>query len=314
MPRKAWAWTPWQYATDGRFSGRWDDPDGLWRSRYVGGSRLACYVEVLAVFRPDPVLSLELDNIDEQPEDAAEHPTLGLGLLPRAWLEPRRLGTATLHGWYAVPGASQSLPTLRARFLALARSLGLPDLDGAAIRLAEPRRLTQHLTGWLYQQTGPDGTPLTGVQFASRHGRRTRAVGGVRTRRRHHQLRPAARQHQRSARPARPRAHPSPAAPPTHLDRLTRHAPPLQAAACPVAGKTAGPARAEAAPAAQLPEHEADVAGRYRSGSSSGPESMGTGPGKCSAWSVRVSCWRHQAWKDSKVLWPTKARAPVVSR
>jgi len=22
-----WAWTPWQYATDGRFTGRWDDPD-----------------------------------------------------------------------------------------------------------------------------------------------------------------------------------------------------------------------------------------------------------------------------------------------
>jgi len=166
----SWAWTPWQYATDGRFSGRWDDPDGLWRSLYVGGSRLACYVEVLAVFRPDPVLSAEFASINETPEDAAEHPTLGFGQLPRAWLEPRRLGTATLHGWYAVPGGSQSLPTLRVRFLALARSLGLPDLDGAAIRLAEPRRLTQHLAGWLYEQTGPDGTPLTGVQFASRYG------------------------------------------------------------------------------------------------------------------------------------------------
>ena len=22
-----WAWTPWQYATDGRFTGRWNDPD-----------------------------------------------------------------------------------------------------------------------------------------------------------------------------------------------------------------------------------------------------------------------------------------------
>jgi hypothetical protein len=52
----------------------------------------------------------------------------------------------------------------------LARSLGLPDLDGAAIRLAEPRRLTQHLAGWLYQQTGPDGSPLAGVRFVSRHG------------------------------------------------------------------------------------------------------------------------------------------------
>ncbi len=111
-----WAWTPWQYATDGRFGGRWDDPDGLWRTLYAGGSRLACYLEVLAVFRPDLVLSAELESIDETPQDAADHPMLGLGQLPRAWLEPRRLGTAILRGWYAVPGGRQSLPTLRARF------------------------------------------------------------------------------------------------------------------------------------------------------------------------------------------------------
>jgi hypothetical protein len=152
---EAWAWTPWQYATYGRFGGRWDDPDGLWRTLYVGDSRLAYCLEVLAVFRPDPVLSAELDGIDETPQDAADRPTLWSGQLPRAWLEPRRLGTAALRGWYAVPGASQSLPTLRARFLPLAAA-GLPDVDGTAIRLAEPRQLTQHLAGWLYQQTGPD--------------------------------------------------------------------------------------------------------------------------------------------------------------
>lgn len=36
-----WAWTPWQYAEHGRFSGRWDDPDGVWRSIYVGAVQLA---------------------------------------------------------------------------------------------------------------------------------------------------------------------------------------------------------------------------------------------------------------------------------
>jgi len=30
--------------------------------------------------------------------------------------------------------------------------------------------LTQHLAGWLDEQTVPDGSPLAGVQFASRHG------------------------------------------------------------------------------------------------------------------------------------------------
>jgi len=44
------------------------------------------------------------------------------------------------------------------------------DVDRAAIRLAEHRRLTQHLAGWLDEQTVPDGSPLAGVQFASRHG------------------------------------------------------------------------------------------------------------------------------------------------
>ncbi len=165
-----WAWTPWQYAHDGRFTGRWDDPDGLWRTLYVGHSRLACYLEVLAVFRPDPALTDALDAVQEDPEDAAHHPTSRPGQLPRAWLTPRQIGTASLHGWYAQPGAGHSLPTLRARFLPLARTLGLPDLDAAAIRLAEPRTLTQQVASWLYQQTGPDGEPLAGVRFTSRHG------------------------------------------------------------------------------------------------------------------------------------------------
>lgn len=55
-----WAWTPWQYAEDGRFNGRWDDPDGNWRTLYVGASRLACYLEVLAFARADPRLALNL--------------------------------------------------------------------------------------------------------------------------------------------------------------------------------------------------------------------------------------------------------------
>jgi hypothetical protein len=29
-----WSWTPWQFAEDGRFNGRWDDPNGVWRSLY----------------------------------------------------------------------------------------------------------------------------------------------------------------------------------------------------------------------------------------------------------------------------------------
>lgn len=165
-----WAWTPWQYAEHGRFSGRWDDPNGVWRSIYVAESRLACYLEVLAFARPDPQLQDELAGIDEAPEDRVDHSTLPGGLLPDSWRWPRRVGSARLTGWYAVPGDKQSLPTLRACFLALAIKLRVPDVDAAAIRLAEPRGFTQAIAAWLYDQSAPDGAPLAGVQFTSRHG------------------------------------------------------------------------------------------------------------------------------------------------
>lgn len=165
-----WAWTPWQYAHDGRFPGRWDDPDGLWRTLYVADSRLACYLEVLACFRPDPAVAAGLGAVVEDPEDAVEHPTAVPGRLSPDWLRPRQVGSAHLTGWYALPGAHQSLPTLRSQFLSLARQLAVPDLDGAAIRLAQPRELTQQIARWIYQQTDPHHQPVAGVRFASRHG------------------------------------------------------------------------------------------------------------------------------------------------
>ena len=165
-----WTWTPWQYAEAGRFSGRWDDPHGIWRSVYVGQSALACYLEVLAPFRPDPRLAAELASVKEDPIDAIEAPTLGGGLLPREWCEPRMAGKAHLYGWYVLPSDVESLPTLRTRFLRFAADYGLPDVDAAAIRQAEPRAFTQAIAAWIYDQDGPDGVPVAGVGFDSRHG------------------------------------------------------------------------------------------------------------------------------------------------
>src|SRR5699024_3922038 len=64
----------------------------------------------------------------------------------------------------------ESLPTLRTRFLRLAADYGLPDVDAAAIRQAEPRAFTQAIAAWIYDQDGPDGVPVAGVGFDSRHG------------------------------------------------------------------------------------------------------------------------------------------------
>lgn len=137
-----WAWTPWEYADGGRFTGRWDDPHGVWRTLYVGGSRLVCFLEVLAPFRSDLRLVADLDQIEESDDDAAEFPSAAPGTLPRDWCARRRAGAARLTGWYAAPADVESLPTLRAKFLRLSVHHGLNDVDAATIRLAEPRAFT----------------------------------------------------------------------------------------------------------------------------------------------------------------------------
>ena len=58
-----WAWPSWQYATNGRFPGRWDDAEGNFRTIYAGSHLLSCLLEVLACFRPDPDLAAQLSDI-----------------------------------------------------------------------------------------------------------------------------------------------------------------------------------------------------------------------------------------------------------
>ncbi len=69
-----------------------------------------------------------------------------------------------------MPGHPESLPTLRARFLNEAKAFGLADLDAAAIRDSRPRALTQAISAWIYTLSSADGIPISGIEFASRHG------------------------------------------------------------------------------------------------------------------------------------------------
>jgi hypothetical protein len=160
------AWTPWQYADNGRFDGRWDDLHARFRTLYVADQLLGCLLEVLAVFRPDPALAAELAAIDDNDHAEEHHPTAVAGTVPRSWLTHRRAGQALMTGAFADVRVPITIVTLRTRHGDLARRLGLPDLDAAAIKTAEPRRLTQTIASWLYDQT----PPLGGVCFASRHG------------------------------------------------------------------------------------------------------------------------------------------------
>ncbi len=168
---KPWAWTPWQYVGDtGRFTGRWDDPLGSFRTVYAGRDLLACLLEVLAGFRPDPLLGEDLAGIVEDPEDAQVYPTQPPGTVPLSWLTPRQSSTATLSGIFCAVTDKESLPTLRTVFLSTALRYGLADLDAGALRLSAPRALTQHIAAWLYDLHDGGGDLIDGVQFESRHG------------------------------------------------------------------------------------------------------------------------------------------------
>lgn len=166
-----WAWVPWEYAGDnGRFDGRFDDPAGGFRTTYAGAGLLACLLEVLAPFRPDPLLADDLALVDEEPDDAANYPTQASGTVPSSWLNERVAATALLDGAYCAVTDKESLPTLRSRFLPMALGYGLADLDAGVLRLSAPRALTQHIAAWLYD-LHYEGTDLfAGVEFESRHG------------------------------------------------------------------------------------------------------------------------------------------------
>ncbi|MET1087121.1 MAG: RES domain-containing protein [Arthrobacter sp.] len=160
-----WAWSGWEWATDGRFPGRWDDLHGNFRTIYAGSSLLACRLEVLAHFRKDSRLSMELDEIVEDDEDNVLHPTTAPGQVPREWFEVRTAASAELSGRYCAVTASGSVAALYPHFIGLALSLGLADFDTAALKDDRPRRLPQAVASWLYEMTDFDG-----VTFASRHG------------------------------------------------------------------------------------------------------------------------------------------------
>lgn len=103
------AWTPWQYAANGHFDGRWDDPDGRFRTLYVADQLLGCLLEVLADFRPDLPLAAHLANIDD--EDDEGYPTTRGGTVPKSWLTPRTVGQAIMSGQFSSTAARPATPT-----------------------------------------------------------------------------------------------------------------------------------------------------------------------------------------------------------
>lgn len=153
---------------DPRTGNRWDDPEGRFRTLYFGDSPLACFVEVLACFRPDWTLFAALDAIVDDVEDPAPLPVPGL--VPREWIESRSIGHALLDGWFVVVSHSRTIGALRPHVLGLARRIGFEDFDGASLRAHAPRELTQTIAGLIHGLPSPDGALTDGLRFFSRHG------------------------------------------------------------------------------------------------------------------------------------------------
>ena len=90
--------------------------------------------------------------------------------MPVSWLHPRTAGQALMSGEFADVSDARTVTVLRDVFASEAIAQGLPELDAAALKLRAPRRLTQQIAGWLYQQKPPP----SGVRFGSRHDDRFR--------------------------------------------------------------------------------------------------------------------------------------------
>lgn len=127
---------------------------------------------IVQTSNPREELEEDLAGVVEDEQDAAEYPSRRPGVVPLAWLEAREASSATLSGGYCVVTDKETLPTLRAMFLASALRYGLADLDAGALRLSAPRALTQQIAAWLYDLHDGSGGLVDGVQFESRHGDR----------------------------------------------------------------------------------------------------------------------------------------------
>ena len=163
----AWAWPDWLRATaDGTFGNRWDDPNGAYRVLYAASSLRGAFVEVLARFRPDPHVAAELARIDGRSGSG-----LPPGHLDRSWLERRCIGEATVRGSFAEIGHSESLARLQKELAHRLVHYGFQDLDGSAIRIRAPRRLTQEISRFVFEQTGRGRRrAFDGIRYLSRLG------------------------------------------------------------------------------------------------------------------------------------------------
>ncbi|MGO8687807.1 MAG: RES domain-containing protein [Candidatus Dormibacteria bacterium] len=165
-----WTWPDWRYiGGDGTFGNRWDDPEGTYRVLYSSNTHLACYLECLARFRPDPRVVAGLAAIqDDQPNLPA---TAAAGVLPASWARTRQMGRAQITvGVFADVASAESLGVLNQALPFDVIFFGLDELDAAAIRAKAPRALTQRISRYVFRANRAGAGLFAGVYYRSRLG------------------------------------------------------------------------------------------------------------------------------------------------
>lgn len=161
-----WAWADRKYATDnGRFTGRWDDELGKFRTIYTGDSLYACLVEVLASLRPKRSVDDLVMAIDDEDSHNARFPDYPAGTINYSWLDERAAGHALQDGRYCYVTHSSSVAALRRHFDPSMFGITAADFDTSLLKDSAPRVLTRSIARWLFDNVDADG-----VEFRSRHG------------------------------------------------------------------------------------------------------------------------------------------------
>lgn len=148
-----------EYA-DGR--NRYDDPRGEYRVLYAASSKLPCFLELLAGYRPSArVLAAErfLDGCDEPPDA----PGVGPYPIPADWREKRRIGrlrVAPGQTWLDLTSFAVRQST-RASIAHILAEHGYEDLD-VGVACGPDRDFTKALSRWAHERG------YSGVVYPSR--------------------------------------------------------------------------------------------------------------------------------------------------
>jgi hypothetical protein len=168
-----WLWTPWEFVSDrGRFNGRWDDQDALFRTLYTSESLVGCFLELLAAKRPNDLAYVELDEIVDDAGGADTYPDPERGAIGLQWLSNRLYGSARQDGTYAEVTHSAALGFLVDA--GVFGRLGIPprDVDASLLKDATKRDTTRSVARFLYdlRAAGTSLPAVDGIAFRSRMG------------------------------------------------------------------------------------------------------------------------------------------------